>query len=271
MKTKYLATVALALMMAAPVNAQAEGKGGVAALVNGEKVTVAEIREVWENTPQIKAQATFAEFYANAINVWVNSKVLQQAALKSGIETSKEFKEQLELARKDIAGKLYMKQLVDAKITDNDLKNFFNRYKSEFQSEKELKARHILVDSEAVANDIIAKIKAGEKFDDLAAKFSKESNHELGWFSRPMMVPEFGEAAFKMNKGQFSQRPIKTQFGYHIIIIDDTRNSKPLEFKEAEPQLRAILTQQVIGGIFKDLNDKAKIQKFGLDGKEIKE
>lgn len=266
MKTRYIAAAVLSVMIMNPYNADAQGKSGTAANVNGEKVTVSEIKKIYDDTPQINTQTSFDEFYPKALEVMVNSKVLYQAAKKAGVESSKDYKEQLELARRDIAGKAYLKQLVDQKVTDNDVRNFYNEYKSQFTSEKELNARHILVDDEATANDIIAQIKKGGNFDELAAKYSKEKNHKLGWFSKAMMVPEFGDAAFRMKKGQYSQKPIKTQFGYHIIIVDDMRDSKPLDYKEAAPQLKAILTQQAMGGIFQELSNNAKIERYNLDG-----
>lgn len=126
----------------------------------------------------------------------------------------------------------------------------YNDYKSKFESQKEVKAKHILVDSEAKAKEVIAKLKKGEDFVKLANEYSKDQV-ELGYFTEDMMVPEFSKAAFSMDKGEFSKTPVKTEFGYHVILVEDVRASKPLELKEIEPQLKNMVTQQVIAKILK--------------------
>ena len=131
-----------------------------------------------------------------------------------------------------------------------------------------MKARHILVDSESKANEVIAKLKKGSDFNTLAKEYSKEPA-DLGYFTKGMMVPEFGNAAFALKKGQISTKPVKTQFGYHVIIADDIRDSKALPLKDVKPQIEAMLTQQVIGETLKGLNDKATIAKYSLDGKDL--
>ena len=254
MKTQYVAAAVLSALILNPLPAGAEGKDGVAAVVNGKKITVAEIKKTYESAPQIKAQVTFDQFYP-------------QAAKKAGVESSAEYKQQLEAMKCDLAGKVYLKQEVEKKISDNDVKNFYNQYKKEFKPQKEMRARHILVDSEATANDIITKIKKGDDFNELAKKYSKEKNPDLGYFTKEMMVPEFGDAAFRMKKGQYSQKPIKTNFGYHIIIVDDVRDSKPVSFEEAEPQIRTRMAQELLPGVLNDVVAKAKIEKYQLDGK----
>lgn len=270
MKTKYIAAIVLSLTILNPFNAQAEGKGGVAAVVNGEKITVAEIKTIYDNTPQIHTQEKWDVFYAKALDVWVNGKIVQQAADKSTVRKSKEFQEQLKLASNDIASKLYLKQEIEKKINDNDIQNLYNQYKTNFVSEKEMRARHILVDNENVANDIIARLKKGEKFDELARKYSKEKRADLGYFTKDMMVPAFGDAAFSMKKGQFSQKPIKTQFGYHIIIVDDVRDTKPLSYKDAEGQLKGVVAQEAMKSLMSEMNKNAKVEKYSLDGKVVK-
>ena len=267
MKTKYLAVAVLSAMIINPLSASAEGKNGVAATVNGEKITVAELREAYNAVPQLKSQVTFDQFYPRAVEAWVNETAIVQAAKKAKIESTPEYKKQLDIVKKQLISNFYLKKTIESQISDNDLKNLYNQYKKEFKSEEEMNARHILVKDEATARDIIAKIKKGEKFDELAKKYSIEKNPKLGYFTKEMMVPEFAEAAFRMKKGQYSQKPIKTNFGYHIIIVDDVRNSQPLSYKEAEPQLRQAMSNKVAQGVLSSITNKAKVQVYQLDGK----
>ncbi len=268
MKNNYLA---LALVSAAVLssNAYAEGKNGVAAVVNGEEITVAEVKKGYDENPQIKAKVPFDEFYGKALDIYVNGKLIYQAAVEDGVMDTQAYKDQLKTAQEDVARKVYLEKRVKAEITDADINKAYNEYKSKFKPQKEVKARHILVSSEAQAKDIIAQLKKGAKFNDLGKKYSKDNSVDLGYFTKEMMVPEFGNAAFAMKKGQISKTPVKTQFGYHIIAVDDTRTTKPLPLKEVKPQIEAMLSQQAVAKVFKDLNENGKVERYSLDGKAL--
>ena len=268
MKNNYLA---LALVSAAVLssNAYAEGKNGVAAVVNGEEITVAEVKKGYDENPQIKAKVPFDEFYGKALDIYVNGKLIYQAAVEDGVMDTQAYKDQLKTAQEDVARKVYLEKRVKAEITDADINKAYNEYKSKFKPQKEVKARHILVSSEAQAKDIIAQLKKGAKFNDVGKKYSKDNSVDLGYFTKEMMVPEFGNAAFAMKKGQISKTPVKTQFGYHIIAVDDTRTTKPLPLKEVKPQIEAMLSQQAVAKVFKDLNENGKVERYSLDGKAL--
>ena len=268
MKNNYLA---LALVSAAVLssNAYAEGKNGVAAVVNGEEITVAEVKKGYDENPQIKAKVPFDEFYGQSLDIYVNGKLIYQAAVEDGVMDTQAYKDQLKTAQEDVARKVYLEKRVKAEITDADINKAYNEYKSKFKPQKEVKARHILVSSEAQAKDIIAQLKKGAKFNDLGKKYSKDNSVDLGYFTKEMMVPEFGNAAFAMKKGQISKTPVKTQFGYHIIAVDDTRTTKPLPLKEVKPQIEAMLSQQAVAKVFKDLNENGKVERYSLDGKAL--
>jgi len=268
MKNNYLA-LALVSAMTLSANAYAEGKNGVAAVVNGEEISVAEVKKGYDDNPQIKAKVPFNDFYAKALDIYVNGKLIYQAAIADGVTDTQEYKDQLKTVQEDVARKVFLEKKVKAVITDDDINKAYKDYKSKFKSQKEIKARHILVSSEAQAKDIIAQLNKGAKFNDLGKKYSKDKSVELGYFTEDMMVPEFGKAAFAMKKGQTSKTPVKSQFGYHIIAVDDVRTTKPLSLKEVRPQIEAMLTQQAVAKVFKDLNENGKIEKYSLDGKVL--
>jgi peptidyl-prolyl cis-trans isomerase C len=161
--------------------------------------------------------------------------------------------------------------MVEEKVTDEEVKKLYDEYTSKFESQKEVKAKHILVDTEEKAKEVIAKLKKGEDFEKLASQYSKDQVADLGYFTKEMMVPEFSKAAFSMNKGQYSKTPVKTEFGYHVILVDDARASKPIELKEVEAQLKNMVTQKVVAEIFEELRNSAKIEKYTLEGEEITE
>ena len=269
MRHNLLAAAALSLLVFNPFNARAEGNDGVAAVVNGEEITVKEMREGYNDNPEIKSRVNFDDFYAKALDVYVNGKLLYQAAEAENITNLPEYKKQVQNAKEEIARKIFLEKKVEKQVTQDKIDDLYKQYKKEFKGQKEIKAKHILVDSETKAKEVIAKLKKGEKFDDLAKSYSKEPA-DLGYFTKQMMVPEFGEAAFALKKGQYSKAPVKTKFGYHVILVEDSRMTKPADLKTVEPQIKMQLSREAANDIFKEINSKAKIVKYSYDGKETK-
>ena len=273
MKKKYVfaATAAVVVLLAGAFTYKvyAERNNGIAAVVNGEQITVAEVKEAYEGTPQIKTQVSFEEFYNRALEVMINSKLALQAATAANVQASAEYQKELAVMQDDLARKVYIDQQLTKKVTDEEVKKVYDEYVANFKSEKEVKAKHILVDTEDLAKEIIEKLnKKSAKFDDLAKQYSKDKA-ELGYFTAEAMVPEFSEAAFAMKKGTFSQKPVKTEFGYHVILVEDIRDSKPLAFEAVAEQIKGNLSQQAVGQIVAELHQNAQIEKFDLKGKKI--
>ncbi len=268
MDRKYMALAILSGIILSANNAFAEGKNGIAAVVNGEKITVDEVREAYKANPQLKDRVSFEEFYNKALDGFISGKIVYQQAREAKIEDTPEYKAQLKIAKEELARKIYMEKEVDKKVTDSEIQKLYDEYKETFKSEKEMKAKHILVDNEKTAKDIIAKLKKGEKFNELAKKYSKDKP-ELGYFTKRVMVPEFANAAFAMKKGEYSKTPVKTQFGYHIIMVEDIRDSKPADLKSIKPQLRAMLAQNTLAESFQETVQNSKIEKYTLDGKAL--
>ena len=273
MKNKYVfaATAAVVVLLAGAFTYKvyAERNNGIAAVVNGEQITVAEVKEAYEGTPQIKTQVSFEEFYNRALEVMINSKLALQAATAANVQASAEYQKELAVMQDDLARKVYIDQQLTKKVTDEEVKKVYDEYVANFKSEKEVKAKHILVDTEDLAKEIIEKLnKKSAKFDDLAKQYSKDQA-DLGYFTAEAMVPEFSEAAFAMKKGTFSQKPVKTEFGYHVILVEDIRDSKPLAFEAVAEQIKGNLSQQAVGQIVAELHQNAQIEKFDLKGKKI--
>ena len=155
MQKKYLlatsAIVVVLLAGAATYKVWAEKNNGIAAVVNGEQITVAEIKEAYDENPQIKAQVPFEEFYSRALDVIVNGKLALQAATKANVQASAEYQKELAQMQEDLARKVYIDQQVEARVTDEEVKKFYDEYVKNFESVKEIKAKHILVDTEDLA------------------------------------------------------------------------------------------------------------------------
>jgi peptidyl-prolyl cis-trans isomerase C len=149
-------------------------------------------------------------------------------------------------------------------VTDADLKAEYDQLVAA-NSGKEYRARHILVEKEDEAKAIIKSLKAGAKFDEIAKKQSKDAGSganggDLDWAAAASYVPEFSEAMVKLEKGQLTQEPVKTQFGWHVIRVDDVRQAEMPKFEDIKPQIAQQMQQQKLKDFQQGLRDKAKIQ-----------
>ena len=192
-------------------------------------------------------------------------EVFTQEADKLGLSSSDEFKAQMELARQTVLANQLIKEFEKKNaITDDLLKAEYDKFAAA-NGGKEIKARHILVDKEADAAAIIASLKKGGKFEEIAKKRSKDTGSgskggDLDWANPSSYVPEFSTALQALKKGQLTDKAVKTQFGFHIIRVDDVRDIKLPTFDEVKPQIADQMKQDKRGTYQRDLLGKAKVE-----------
>jgi peptidyl-prolyl cis-trans isomerase C len=195
----------------------------------------------------------------------INREVLAQEAKKQGVGLQPEVKEQIDMQSQLILIRgLIAEYTKKNPISDAAVKAEYDKAKADAANEKEYHARHILVDKEDEAKAIIAKLKSGEKFETLAKQSkdtgSAENGGDLDWSSPKGYVPEFSDAMTKLQKGQITETPVKTQFGYHIIKLEDVRNAQIPSFDEVKDKIKQSLEQQKLLAYQQDLMKKAKIK-----------
>lgn len=192
-------------------------------------------------------------------------EIFMQEAEKRGVAKSAEYKTQMELARQTILIRALFADWQKANpVTDADIKAEYDKFAAA-NAGKEYRARHILVESEDDAKAIIASIKGGAKFEDLAKQKSKDpgsgaNGGDLDWANAASYVTEFSEAMVKLDKGQMTDAPVKSQFGWHIIRVDDVRQAKLPTLEEVKPQIAQQMQQQKMAEFQKNLREKAKVQ-----------
>ena len=192
-------------------------------------------------------------------------EVFMQEAVKRGVAGTADYKNQMELARQTILIRaLFADYQKKNPVTDAELKGEYDKF-SAANGGKEYRARHILVEKEDEAKAIIAAIKGGAKFEDQAKAKSKDpgsgaNGGDLDWANAASYVSEFSEAMIKLDKGQMTEAPVKSQFGFHIIRVDDVRQAKLPSFDELKPQIAQQMQQQKLAEFQKSLREKAKIQ-----------
>mgnify|MGYP000900535450 FL=1 len=234
--------IAKAAMLAAAVTVMAPAAFAQnIAMVNGKGVPVARFEAMKAQVAK-QGQAITPDVEAKIKEQLVLREIYAQEAERRGIAATKEYRDQMEFARQSV--------LIQTLFSDYDKKSSgseadaraeYDKFKAA-NGDKEFRARHILVETEAEAKALIAQIKGGAKFEDLAKKASKdpgsaENGGDLDWATPSNYVPEFSQAMTKLEKGQVTPEPVKSQFGYHIIKLDDTRQAQFPAFDEVKGQL----------------------------------
>lgn len=241
-------------------------KEGVAAMVNGEPILESRLKLLLEHLgEQNPAEANSPEARKMVLEQLTMQTLIAQEAAKKGLDKKPEIVDQLELTRQTTLANAFVQDLVTSQaITDEALAAEYDKLKTQLAG-NEYKARHILVANETLAQEIIAKLKKNpQSFAALAKAHSKDpgsKDHggELGWFDPKTMVPEFGAALGALEKGQVTEKPVQTQFGYHIIALDDLRQKDIAPLDQIKPMLKQQMQQQAVRKQLDELKEKAKI------------
>ncbi len=259
MKKHLLAAVVAATLCAAlPALAQN------IAIVNGKPVPKARADALAAQV--VKSGRPITPEVTNQIKDEVIAReIFMQEAGKRGLEGSDDYKNQMELARQTILIRALFADFQDKNpVTDADAKAEYDKYVAA-NAGKEYRARHILVAKEEEAKAIIANLKKGAKFEDLAKKQSKDpgsgaNGGDLDWANAKSYVPEFSEAMVKLSKGQTTQTPVKSQFGFHVIRLDDVRDAQLPKFEDVKAQIQQQMQQERLSKFQDDLRSKAKVE-----------
>lgn len=212
--------------------------------------------------PQLTMQFQSKDGVKKLVEEMVNQAMLYNNAIDEKLDESEEYKAEMAKAKENILTNMAFKKALECEeATDEELKNYYNEFKDEFSEPESRSASHILVDSEDKAKDIKAKIDKGEDFASLAqvhsACPSKANGGDLGTFHRGQMVKEFDDKVFSMSLGEISE-PVKTQFGYHIIKLNEINDAKARSFDEVKDEVRAHVMQIKQMNAFKAVIDSLK-------------
>ncbi len=280
MKLRMIAAVALAaptLALAqgaaqdapqqAPPKAAAKGTAAAkdaVARVNGVPVPKARMEAMLQQQ-QARGTPVNEQTRAMVRDELVNREIVAQEAAKTGLAKSSEVQTQIDLARQEILVGAYIREwLRKHPITDAEIQQEYERARDQ-TGDKEYKARHILLESEDQAKGMIADLKKGAKFDELATKNSKdtgtkERGGDLDWNVPGVFDRQFSEALVKLEKGKYTETPVRTRFGFHVIQLDDVRGVKFPPLAEVKPRIQQQLVQGKIEELVRGLRAKAKIE-----------
>jgi peptidyl-prolyl cis-trans isomerase C len=261
MKNKLVSSIAL-IALAGSLSGLANAQN--VAIVNGKAVPLSRVEALSQQVARSGRQVT-PEIQQQIKDEVIAREIFIQEAQKMGLDTSVEFQNQMELARQTILiRELFATYQKTHAVTDDEIKAEYDKFAAA-NSGKEYRARHILVDKEADAKAIIAQLKKGGKFEEIAKKSSKDPGSgakggDLDWAPAGNYVAEFATALTALSKGKMTETPVKSQFGYHIIRLDDVREAQMPKLEEVKPQVSQQLQQQKLAKYQDELRAKAKVE-----------
>ena len=257
----------------ATAETEAPGPDMVVATVNGEEIVLGELEIQYQNLPQQYQQAPMQMLFPQLMSLAIDNKLLSNQATAAGLEEDEEVQRILAIAKQQVLREYYLARLVEEGVTAETIQARYDEMAAEpgFSFE-EMRARHILVEEEETAKAIIEELDGGADFAELAKEKSTGPSGprggDLGYFQRGQMVPVFEAAALALEPGNYSAEPVKSDFGWHVILLEDKRFNTP-SLEETEPQIRDELSRELITAELATLRADADIERFGLDGEPL--
>ncbi|MFY7961444.1 MAG: peptidylprolyl isomerase [Elsteraceae bacterium] len=280
-RTLILSAALCATVAAAPARAQTIAEflanpgnlDQVLAKVEGGEVKRRDVTALLSNLPPQMLEMSMVAVYPLLLERLVDNKLVAAAARNASLQNEPEVKQKVADAEERAIQELYLRRALDAQLTDAKLREKFDAFLKENPPQEEVRARHILVDSEAKARDVLADLRKGADFAAVAKAKSSDGSArdggDLGFFTRGDMVPEFSDAAFALKAGEVTKEPVKSQFGFHIIKVEARRKQPLPTFESAREQLRGEMSQELMTDVIEGLRAKAKVERFTLEGQPL--
>jgi peptidyl-prolyl cis-trans isomerase C len=244
----------------------------VVAIVNGKSLHRSDVVASAQTLPpQYRSQID--AYFPQLVDRLIDITLMVDEGHRQNLQADPEVKRIVAQYEDQAIREVLLRRLLKDKLTDAELKKKYDDAVKNMKPKEELRASHILVPTEGEAKAIIVQLQGGEDFAKLAKEKSKDpgasNGGDLGFFSDGDMVPEFWAAAVKLQKGEYTRAPVKTQFGWHVILLVDRRTKPTPSFEQVKDELKDQVTQEIITAYLSDLHKGAKIQKFGPDGKPL--
>jgi peptidyl-prolyl cis-trans isomerase C len=257
-----------------PAQAGQPLKDPVVAIVNGQPVRLSDLEVAQQALPQQYRSMPLQAVFPALLDRIIDSKLVVQEGRKNKVTDDPAFKKRMAFVEDQVLQDFWIQREVARKVTPEKLQERYEERLKSLPSEEEVHARHILVATEDEAKALIAELKKGTAFDKLARdkstdKASGAEGGDLGWFKKSDMVKEFADAAFALNKGGLTETPVKTQFGFHVIKVEDRRKAPPPAFEELSEPLREEMVREAVTAHLDQLRSGAKIEKFNIDGTKV--
>lgn len=275
--TRFAPAAALlaTLVLLQPALAQTKGDASdpVVATVDGSPIYRSDVIAVQRTLPAQYQQLPIEVLFPAVVERLIDTRLVVNAGRKENLQNDDEVKRRLAGLEDRVIQEVYLSRKIDAAVNEQAVRARFEQMAKSSPAKEEISARHILVQTEQEAKTVIADLKKGGDFAEIAKTKSidpsgKQNGGDLGFFSREEMVPEFSEAAFKLKDGETTQAPVKSQFGWHVIRVE-ARRTQNASLEEMREQITNDLSQEVVSGMVTKMREGAKVERFGLDGQAL--
>ena len=267
------AAVLFAWTAAWPVSAA--GDDPVVATVNGVEIRLSQVKKAHARLPEQYQRAPFETIFPDPVDSLIDSRLAAEDARHQNLHDTPQFKDQIARIEEQVLQRMALSKVIADKVGDAEVKARYEAKAKKLTDVELIKVRHNLVKTEDGAKAIIAELKNGGDFAELAKKKSTgpsaTDGGDLGFFGKGQMVPAFEKAAYALNAGAFSETPVKTQFGWHVIKVEERKKADIPSFEEMEPAIRDRLSQDAGSAYIMKLRKEAKITRFNADGSPRKD
>lgn len=265
-----LALASIAFPATAQIKALDAAGDPAVAVVDGVTILRSDVLQMQRSLPPQFQQMPMEVLYPVLVERLIDTKLLYEAGSKAKLTDDAEVKRRVRQFEERVIQETYLQRYIDKELTEDAVKKRYEKYAKETPAREEVSARHILVQTEAQAKDVLADLKKGADFAELARTKSidpagKQQGGDLGYFTRDEMVPEFSDAAFKLKDGEVTAAPVKTQYGWHIIKVEAHRKATP-SLEDMRDKLTSDMSQEMMNDLVGKLRKTAKIERFNLDG-----
>ncbi|SDF90848.1 peptidyl-prolyl cis-trans isomerase C [Limimonas halophila] len=271
-----LTGVCFAALVALPATAAQAAEGGdsgtasakenpVVATIDGNEIRFQEVMKATERLPK-RYQNRIQQLFPQLLDRLVDMRVVSDKAEAEGFLDKPEVQDRLQRTRQQILADVYLKKQAEDYVTEERLRAEYEEYKKNNKAETQVKARHILVDSKKLANKLIKKLDEGANFVELAKQHSTgpsaKKGGNLGFFGKGDMVESFSKAAFGLGVDEYTESPVKTQYGWHVIKVVDERTKEPKSFEEMKDELSKKLRQQGVKKAIQQVREQSDVETY---------
>ena len=274
----YALAAALALV---PLTASAQetqpdpGRDPVVATVDGDDIRLSEVIDTRSQLPLQYQSMPIEVMFPGLVERLIDMRLVAREARANGLADDPDVRRELAQIENQIISRVFLTRRIDAMITEDVVQSRYDEHIAALPPDEEVSARHILLETEEDALAVIVRLQDGADFVELAAEESigpsADRGGDIGYFGRDNVVPEFADAAFALEPGQISETPVESEFGWHVIKVDDRRAIAPPTLEEMREQLVTEISQQLIAELIDGLRDAATVERFNMDGSPMTE
>jgi peptidyl-prolyl cis-trans isomerase C len=245
----------------------------IVASVDGRPIRLSDLGAALKALPENLRALPFDTLYPVLVDRLVDHQALVILAKRAGLEDNPDVRKEIEAAAERVLEGAYLSRVATPKVTDEAVRALYNRKYANRPATDEVRARHILVSSEAEARQVLEELRQGADFATLAAKVSKDPDGrkggDLGFFRREQVWPAFADLAFSLQPGQIAANPVQNEYGWHVVKVEERRQVAPPGFAEAEASLRQELLAQAVQQAVEKARSEVIIRRYNLDGSEL--